>query len=187
MDSARDTLASAPDGELRQRAGAITLLALDVDGVLTDGTVYYGADGEALKAFNIMDGLGLRLLTRCGIATAIISARTSAPLTRRAADLGITHVYTERQDKRAAWDELLAATNTSASAAAYVGDDLIDLPVLKRAGLAVAVANGHPAVRRCAHYVTAHGGGQGAVREIAELLLLAQNQLDAVIADYAGR
>ena len=168
-------------------AGYPPYLFLDVDGVLTDGTVYYGADGETLKAFNIMDGLGLRLLARCGIATAIISARSSAPLTRRAADLGINHVYTDRQDKRAAWDELLATTGTPAGASAYVGDDLIDLPLLKRAGLAVAVANGHPSVCRCAHYVTTRSGGQGAVREIAELLLLAQNQLDAVIADYAGR
>lgn len=187
MDSPCDSLASPPDGDLQRRAGAITLLALDVDGVLTDGTVYYGADGETLKAFNIMDGLGLRLLARCGIATAIISARTSAPLTRRAADLGIHHVYTDRQDKRAAWDELLAATATPASAAAYVGDDLIDLPVLGRAGLAVAVANAHPAVCRAGHYVTARNGGQGAVREIAELVLLAQNRLDTVIDDYAGR
>ncbi|MDN3517380.1 HAD hydrolase family protein [Aquisalimonas lutea] len=186
-ETADDSLVAVPAGELRRRAAGVALLVLDVDGVLTDGTIYYGADGETLKAFNIMDGLGLRLLARSGIATAIISARTSPPLLRRAEDLGIDHVYTGRHDKEAAWDELLADTGTGPEAAAFVGDDLIDLGLLRRAGLAVAVCNGHPAVRQRAHYVTLRSGGHGAVREVAELLLASRGALEPLIRDHAAR
>lgn len=183
---AHRSLAPALDDTLRERAAGIGLLALDVDGVLTDGTVYYGADGETLKAFNIMDGLGLRLLERAGIHTAIISARQSAPLQRRADDLGIGFTYFGEHDKPAAWAALLERTGLSPAQAAFAGDDLIDLGVLRRAGLAFAVANAHPAVQATAHYVTARAGGHGAVREMAELLLAARGALDGMIADYAS-
>ncbi|WP_290652709.1 HAD-IIIA family hydrolase [Aquisalimonas sp.] len=186
MARARANLAPAMDAPLRARAGAIALLALDVDGVLTDGTIYYGAEGEVVKAFNIMDGLGVRLLERAGIRTAIISARESPPLRRRAVDLGIELTYFGRHDKVAAWETLLARTGIAAAHAAFVGDDLIDLGVLARAGLAVAVSNAHPAVCEQAHYVTVCPGGKGAVREIAELLLAARGALDGVIQEYAA-
>lgn len=180
------SLAPEMDDALRERASGIALLALDVDGVLTDGTVYYSAEGETLKAFNIMDGLGLRMLERAGIRTAIISARDSAPLQRRAEDLGIGFTYFGRHDKPAAWASLLERTGLTPAQAAFAGDDLIDLGVLGQAGLAFAVANAHPAVRATAHYVTARTGGQGAVREMAELLLAARGELHGMIADYAS-
>lgn len=187
MKPADESLVAAPEGPLRRRAAGVSLLVMDVDGVLTDGTVYYGADGEILKAFNIMDGLGLRLLAQAGIATAIISARTSPPLLRRAEDLGVDHIYTGRHDKETAWNQLLADSGTGPEAAAFVGDDLIDLGLLHRAGLAVAVANGHPAVQQRAHYVTLRSGGHGAVREVAELLLASRGALEPLIRDYAAR
>ena len=187
MTADSDSLAPEPTGELREQAAAIRLLVLDVDGVLTDGTVYYGEHGESLKAFSILDGLGLRLLREAGLATAIISARDSAPLRRRARDLAIDHVYLGRDDKAAAWDELLAHAKVSPTEAAFVGDDLIDLGLLARAGFAVAVANAHPAVQRRAHYVTQQRGGAGAVREVADLLLSARGTLQEAIARYASR
>ena len=178
----------APDlpTSLGRRAAAIRLLALDVDGVLTDGTVYYDGDGESVKAFNIMDGLGIRLLERAGIRTAIISARDSAPLRRRAADLGIDLTWFGEHDKVRAWTTLLDNQGLDAEQAAFMGDDLIDLGVLARAGLALAPANGHPAVRERAHYVATREGGHGAVREVAEMLLAAQGSLDDIIASYAA-
>ncbi len=187
MSGMRDSLAPEPDKELRQRAAGIRLLALDVDGVLTDGTIYYGEQGETLKAFNILDGLGLRLLREAGVATAIISARDSAPLRRRASDLAIDHLFLGQDDKRSAWDELLHRAGVSAEATAFVGDDLIDLPLLSRAGLSIAVANGHPAVQRRCHYVTRRHGGAGAVREVADLILGARGALAEVIEQYASR
>ena len=187
MSTGSDSLAPEPAGELRERAVAVRLLALDVDGVLTDGTVYYSEHGETLKAFNILDGLGLRLLREAGITTAIISARDSAPLRRRAGDLAIDHVFLGCDDKATAWDELLTRTGLSPTQTAFVGDDLIDLALLGRAGFAVAVANAHPAVQRRAHYVTRQRGGAGAVREVADLLLSARGALQEAIARYASR
>ena len=187
MSAGGDSLAPEPVGELRERAAAVRVLALDVDGVLTDGTVFYGEHGETLKAFNILDGLGLRLLREAGLATAIISARDSPPLRRRASDLAIDHVFLGCDDKAAAWDELLARTGLPSTEAAFVGDDLIDLALLARAGFAVAVANAHPAVQRRAHYVTRQRGGAGAVREVADLLLSARGILQEAIARYASR
>ncbi len=172
-------------GPVAQRAAAVRLLALDVDGVLTDGTVWYGADGEALKGFHTLDGLGLRLLERGGVTTALISARESPPLRTRARDLAIPHVLIGRSDKVAAWEELLATTGIPAAEAAFMGDDLIDLGVLARAGLALAVPDAHPAVHAAAHWVTNRAGGHGAVREAAELLLAARGSLDGLIAAHA--
>jgi 3-deoxy-D-manno-octulosonate 8-phosphate phosphatase (KDO 8-P phosphatase) len=157
-----------------ERARAIRLAIFDVDGVMTDGTVYMGAQGEAFKAFNILDGHGLKMLKSSGIATAIISGRNSEAVARRAAELEIAHVVQGSQDKSADFDKLLASLGVQAGACAYVGDDLPDLPVMRRCGFAVAVANAHDTVKSQAHYVTRASGGHGAVREFCDLVLQAQ-------------
>jgi 3-deoxy-D-manno-octulosonate 8-phosphate phosphatase (KDO 8-P phosphatase) len=168
--------------EALERARAVRLAIFDVDGVLTDGTLYIGAQGEAFKAFNILDGHGVKMLQAAGIATAIISGRSSEAVSRRAAELGIAHVVQGSSDKVAALDELIAALGLEASACAFVGDDLPDLAAMRRCGFAVAVANAVDAVKAAAHYVTRASGGRGAVREFCELVLRAQGQLDRVSA-----
>lgn len=168
--------------EALERARAVRLAIFDVDGVLTDGTLYIGAQGEAFKAFNILDGHGVKMLQAAGIATAIISGRSSEAVSRRAAELGIAHVVQGSSDKLAALDELIAALGLEASACAFVGDDLPDLPAMRRCGFAVAVANAVDAVKAAAHHVTRASGGRGAVREFCELVLRAQGQLDRVSA-----
>src|SRR5262249_28652282 len=145
-----------------------------VDGVLTDGTLYIGAEGEAFKAFNILDGHGIKMLQAAGIDTAILSGRESRAVVRRAEELSIRHVIQGAGDKLAAFDGLLASAGVSAPACAFVGDDLPDLPVLRQCGFAVAVANAVDEVRAAAHYVTKAPGGRGAVREFSDLVLRAQ-------------
>ncbi len=173
-------------GELLARRAAIKLLVLDVDGVLTDGGLYYGEHGEALKRFHVRDGLGLRMLRDAGIEIAVMSARESAPLTRRLADLGIRHGLTGCRDKGAALDQLIAELGLVRDQVAYVGDDLLDLPALAGAGLAITVADGHPLVKEAADWVTRTPGGQGAVREIADALLDSQGGLDRACARLLG-
>ena len=154
-----------------ERASRIRLLVLDVDGVLTDGRLYLSAAGEELKVFHVRDGSGLVAAQRAGIAVAIISGRDSAAVTRRAAELGIRHVRQGVSDKGAELDRLLAELGVAAEHAACVGDDTPDLPMLRRAGLAVAVADAHPALREAAHWTTPSNGGLGAVRDVCDLLL----------------
>ena len=166
------------------RAAQVKMMIFDVDGVLTDGGLMFGPDGEALKRFNVLDGLGIKLLQQAGIITAIISARTSAIVSRRASDLGITHVYQGVHNKNVAFAALLADTNLTAEVCGFIGDDIIDLPILSRAGLAVSVPNGHPEVRARVHYVTQAGGGYGAVREVGDLILRAQGKYEAALAPY---
>ena len=163
--------------DVEARARAVRLAIFDVDGVMTDGTLYIGPQGEAFKAFNILDGHGVKMLQSAGIATAIISGRASEAVQRRAAELAIAHVVQGAADKLAAFHALLAKLGLEPSACAFVGDDLPDLPVMKSCGLAVAVANAVDAVKSCAHYVTRVPGGRGAVREFCELVLRAQGQL----------
>lgn len=162
--------------DLAERARRVRLAIFDVDGVLTDGTVYMGPDGEAFKAFNILDGLGIKRLQQGGVATAIISGRDSAAVTRRARELGIGHVYQGVEDKVARFGTLCATVGIAPEACAFVGDDLPDLPVMECCGLAVAVANAVDAVKARAHYVTVAHGGRGAVREFCELVLSAQGR-----------
>ena len=160
-----------------ERARGLRLAIFDVDGVMTDGTLYIGAAGEAFKAFNILDGHGVKMLQHAGIATAIISGRDSAAVTHRAKELGIGHVCQGISDKVAAFEALARKVGVTAEQCAFVGDDLPDLPVMRRCGLAVAVCNAVDAVKRCAHYVTRAHGGRGAVREFCEMLLEARGQL----------
>jgi len=169
--------------DIQARARAVRLAIFDVDGVLTDGTLWIGAKGEAFKAFNILDGHGVKMLQGAGVDTAILSGRESEAVVRRADELGIHRVVQGARDKLAAFEKLLAESGVAADACAFVGDDLPDLPVLRRCGFAVAVANAVEEVKAACHYVTKASGGRGAVREFCELVLRAQGQLAAASAD----
>ncbi|QJR09033.1 3-deoxy-D-manno-octulosonate 8-phosphate phosphatase KdsC [Usitatibacter rugosus] len=163
-----------------KRASAIKLAVFDVDGVLTDGTIYMGPSGEMLKAFNILDGHGLKLLHEDGIATAILSGRKSAMVATRAKELGLGAVHQGVADKVKRLATILRAHKSDLASCAYMGDDLPDLEVMRRVGLAVAPANGVLAVRKQAHLVTKSRGGEGAVREFCERLLEARGRTDLV-------
>ena len=164
--------------ERRTEPSAIELLVLDVDGVLTDGRLYYSARGEVLKVFDVKDGYGIKRLMKAGIAVAIISGRRSAMVTRRARDLGIKHVFQGDSDKLPIFERLRKRLKVAASACAIVGDDLPDIPVMRAAGLAFAVADAHPAAIHAADMVTPLGGGRGAVRSICDLLVAARQNAD---------
>jgi 3-deoxy-D-manno-octulosonate 8-phosphate phosphatase (KDO 8-P phosphatase) len=167
---------SSESDAVAARARAVRLAVFDVDGVMTDGTLYIAAQGEAFKAFNILDGHGVKMLQSAGVETAILSGRSSEAVTRRAAELGIRHVVQGSQDKVASFEQMRARLGLEASACAFVGDDIPDLAVMRLCGFAVAVANASEAVKSAAHYVTrAHGGG-GAVREFCDLVLRAQGK-----------
>ncbi len=155
-------------------AQGIRVVVLDVDGVLTDGTLDYTAAGETHKRFFARDGLGIRLLLDAGLEVAVLSARTGAPLARRLADLGVTEVMTGRRDKRAALEELLLRRSFTQAEVCFVGDDLLDVPALEWVGLGVAVGDAHPSALQVARVVTRAEGGRGAVREVADLLLEAK-------------
>lgn len=161
-----------------RRAAAVRLLVLDVDGVLTDGRLYFDADGEAFKVFDVRDGHGIKLLREAGIEVAILSARRSPIVERRARELGIAQVIQGAADKGAALAGLLRALQVSPDQCAYVGDDWPDLPALAQAGFAATVADAVPEVRRAAHWASSAAGGRGAVRELAEFILRAQGRLD---------
>lgn len=161
-----------------KRAAEIRLLILDVDGVLSDGLIYMGNQGEELKAFNVRDGYGIRCLLTSGIEVAIITGRKGKMITSRCETLGISHLYEGQSDKLQAFHSLLDKLALSPQQVAYIGDDLIDWPVMAKTGLSVAVADAHPLLLPRAHYVTHINGGRGAVREVCDLLLLAQGKLD---------
>jgi 3-deoxy-D-manno-octulosonate 8-phosphate phosphatase (KDO 8-P phosphatase) len=170
--------------EHMQRAARVKVMIFDVDGVLTDGSLTYGPDGEATKTFFVLDGLGIQLLQKTGVQTAIISARQSPIVVTRARDLGIGHVYQGIHDKRVAFAQLLEATGVSAEQCGYIGDDVIDLPLLTKVGFAVTVPSGHPEVQHRAHYVTRAAGGRGAVREVCDMLMRAQGNYEKALAPY---
>lgn len=157
-------------------AAAIRLLVLDVDGVLTDGRLYFGARGEILKVFHVRDGHGIKQLQAAGVEIAVISGRSAGAVVRRCRDLGIRHVIQGADDKLAAFRRLCARLGVSAPQCACVGDDLPDVPVMLAAGLSFAVADAHPAARRVAHHVTSLAGGYGAVREVCDRLLAARTR-----------
>jgi len=157
--------------QLVERAAKIRLLLLDVDGVLTDGSIVYSDDGTEIKRFHVRDGSGLKFWQENGNRVAILSGRASLAVERRANELGIETVLQGRSDKRPAWDELLTRTGCRPEEVCSIGDDLADVPVLLRSGLAVAVADACVEVCDVAHYVTAKPGGHGAVREAIEWLM----------------
>jgi 3-deoxy-D-manno-octulosonate 8-phosphate phosphatase (KDO 8-P phosphatase) len=162
----------------------VRLLVLDVDGVLTDGRLYYADDGVELKTFNIQDGLGIRMLRASGVTVGIISGRRSRALELRAENLGVQHVFQGANDKLAAFEELLRVLSLSAQAAAALGDDLPDLPILRRCELAACVPEAPALVQEHVHYVTQRSGGQGAVREVCEMIMSAQGTLSAGLHEF---
>jgi len=153
------------------QSGQIRLLVLDVDGVLTDGRLHFGPEGESLKVFHVRDGHGIKQLSRAGVTVALISGRNSPMVTSRAQELGIAHVMQGVEDKAAAFDQLCATLQLAPAATACVGDDLPDVPLMRRVALAFAVRDAHPEARRAAHIVTELPGGAGAVREVCDYLL----------------
>ncbi|MDE1715159.1 KdsC family phosphatase [Chromobacterium amazonense] len=169
---------------IAEQARKVKLLIMDVDGVMTDGRIYYNAQGEESKSFYVQDGLGLRLLSRTGVQLAIISGRADRCVEHRARALKIDHYYGGVHDKKVALADLLQKTGFKADECAFIGDDLIDLPILTRVGLAVAVPEAPPQVRQHCHYVTGNPGGHGAVRELVELIMQAQGTFDAIVEEY---
>ena len=170
--------------ELMQRGKNIKLAVFDVDGVLTDGRLYFLEDGSEFKTFNTLDGQGIKMLINSGVVTAIISGRKTPVVERRAKNLGIAHLYQGREDKLVVLDGLLQQLQLSYDQVAYLGDDLPDLPVIRRVGLGMAVANAASFVRQHAHGTTQAKGGEGAAREFCELILSAQGNLEAAHAAY---
>jgi 3-deoxy-D-manno-octulosonate 8-phosphate phosphatase (KDO 8-P phosphatase) len=168
---------------VEHRASRIKLLLMDCDGVLTDGRIWI-VDGDDQKAFNTRDGLGLELLHRAGLSSGIISGRESSALQQRAEALGVLFIYQAVENKVASFDHILAKAALEPSEVAYIGDDLNDIPLLRRAELAVAVANATEETKHHAHYVTHAAGGDGAVRETIELILKAQNRWDDLVKRY---
>jgi 3-deoxy-D-manno-octulosonate 8-phosphate phosphatase (KDO 8-P phosphatase) len=169
---------------LAQRIQAIKLVAFDVDGILTDGGLYLTDAGEEFKRFNSLDGHGLKMLKASGVELAIITGRTSRCVELRTKNLGITHLYQGIENKWEAMQTLLAKLNLAPEAAAYMGDDVVDLPVMRRVGLSITVPNSPQLVRDHAHYLTQREGGHGAVRETCELIMSAQGTLDRQLAPY---
>ncbi len=170
--------------EVWGRARGIRLLILDVDGVLTDGRLYFDARGETLKVFHVRDGHGIKIAQRGGIEVALVSGRRSDAAFHRARELGITRFYEGVRDKVAILEELLAALNLAPPQVAAVGDELVDLPLFYRVGLAVAVADAAPEVAARAHWVTSLPGGRGAVREVCDLLLKAQGRWEELLRPW---
>jgi 3-deoxy-D-manno-octulosonate 8-phosphate phosphatase (KDO 8-P phosphatase) len=172
------------DSAIVDRARDVRLLLLDVDGVLTDGGLRYDDGGSEAKTFHVHDGHGLKMLQGQGVPVGIITSRESPLVARRAIELGIEHLYQGSNDKRETYSGILQQLELDVSAVAYVGDDVIDLPVMTGVGLAIAVADAHPEVRARAHWVTSTNGGRGAVREVCDLLLAAQGRLEAALRSY---
>ncbi|MDO8701245.1 MAG: HAD family hydrolase [Undibacterium sp.] len=167
-----------------KKAALVKLMVFDVDGILTDGSLHFGPEGEALKTFNVLDGQGIKLLQEAGVITAIISARQSPIVAKRAADLGITHLMQGIHDKKEAFLELIAVLSVAPEHCGFIGDDVIDLPVLSRVGFAASVPNGHAEVRSRVDYVTQASGGNGAAREICDFILQAQGKYDLVLTRF---
>jgi 3-deoxy-D-manno-octulosonate 8-phosphate phosphatase (KDO 8-P phosphatase) len=173
--------------ELDRKARALSFLLLDVDGVLTDGRLHVGVDGELFKSFHVRDGLAVRLAQAAGLRVGILSARSSEIVARRAAEVGITEIVQGEEDKGAAFEALRARLGLEPAAIAFVGDDLQDLAALGRAGLSAAPADAVEAVRSAVDYVTGARGGDGCVRELVERLLTARGAWPAVLARFAPR
>lgn len=171
---------------LESRVAGIRMLALDVDGVLTDGSIFMDNAGQEYKAFYVRDGHGLKLLQRAGIQIALITGRSSGVVEARARELGITYVYQGALDKRLPFLELKKSTGLADREIAYMGDDVVDLPILAQAGLAAAPADAHETVLERVHFVSRHAGGRGAVREFCDLLLKGQGRMGELMVQYVS-
>ena len=170
--------------DILARAAQIKLLIFDVDGVLTDGRLIFGDDGQEYKAFHSRDGHGMKMLQSSGVAVGIITGRTSKVVEHRMANLGIEHVYQGKLEKLPAFEELIAKLGLTAEQVAYMGDDVVDLPIMLRVGLAVATNDAHALVSKHAHWQAPRNGGQGAARDLCELIMEAQGTLDAAMQHY---
>ncbi|RRQ21226.1 3-deoxy-manno-octulosonate-8-phosphatase KdsC [Thiohalobacter thiocyanaticus] len=170
--------------DIIEKAANIKLVIFDVDGVLTDGSLFYGDDGQEYKAFNSRDGHGIKMLKKYDVEIGIITGRTSQVVEHRVRNLGITHVYQGQLDKLPAFEELIARLDVNPEQCAYVGDDVVDLPIMSRVGLAIAVQDAHPFVKKHAHWITPSGGGRGAARDVCELLIEARGKLEQELESY---
>lgn len=170
--------------DVLQKAARIKLVIFDVDGVLTDSSLFIGDDGQEYKAFNSKDGHGMRMLQDSGVDIAIITGRVSNVVEHRVKELGIKYVYQGKRQKLPAYEELLQEVKLDHDEIAYVGDDVVDLPVMTKVGLAICVQDAHPLVKRHSHWITDRAGGRGAARDVCELILEAQGKLDALLASY---
>lgn len=169
---------------LREQAKKIRCVICDVDGVLTDGLIYLDNHGNELKAFNIQDGLGLKLLMAAGIEVAVITTSRNAVIDHRMQQLGIQHYFKGQFDKRSAYEQLKAKLGFNDDVFAYIGDDLPDIPIIRQVGLGIAVANAMAQVKKFATWHTQASGGRGAVREVCDFILNAQNKQDKALGDY---
>lgn len=170
--------------DILEKAAQIRLVIFDVDGVLTDGSLYLGDDGQEYKAFNSLDGHGMVMLQHSDVEIGIITGRSSEVVRIRMQSLGIDHLYQGQRDKRPAYAELKQKLGLDDSQIAYVGDDIVDLPVMKRVGLAIAVQDAHAFTKQHAHWITASPGGHGAAREVCELIMEAQGKLESALESY---
>jgi 3-deoxy-D-manno-octulosonate 8-phosphate phosphatase (KDO 8-P phosphatase) len=170
--------------DILAKAARIRLVVFDVDGVLTDGSLYLGDDGQEYKAFHSRDGHGMAMLKEAGVHIGIITGRTSQVVVHRMASLGVEHVYQGQRDKLPAFEHLLAKLAVSSDEVSFVGDDVVDLPIMTRVGLAIAVADAHPLVMRHAHWRTPNPGGRGAARDVCELILEARGELEGFLRRY---
>lgn len=167
-----------------QKARKIRLLLLDVDGVLTDGTIFYNEKGLEIKRFFVQDGQGIRWLQRSGIEVGFLSGRCAQAVEMRAKELDISFIFQGINNKVEVFKEVIKQTNLHPDQVSFVGDDFIDLPLLKKVGLSISVINGHPLVQKEVDYVTRAAGGYGAVREVSELIIRAQDKWDPILKDY---
>ncbi|VAW61027.1 3-deoxy-D-manno-octulosonate 8-phosphate phosphatase [hydrothermal vent metagenome] len=173
--------------DILEKAAAIKLVIFDIDGVLTTGALFIGDDGQEYKAFNSKDGHGLRMLQDAGVEVAILTGRQSSVVSHRAKDLGISRIYQGKRQKLPAYEEILKETGLKHEDVAYVGDDVVDLPVMSKVGLAICVQDAHPFVKKHSHWITEHNGGCGAGREVCELILDAQGKLQVMLESYISR
>lgn len=171
---------------VEERAKNIKLLILDVDGVMTDGRIIYDNFADEFKVFDVQDGFGLVLWHRAGFKSAIITAKKTKIVKRRAKECGITKVFQNARDKKAVYDVVLKTFKITDEEICFIGDDLLDIPIMKRAGLAVAVPYSRDEVKAFAHYITRTQGGRGAVREVIELILKSQGKWEAITQRYSG-
>jgi 3-deoxy-D-manno-octulosonate 8-phosphate phosphatase (KDO 8-P phosphatase) len=182
--SESNDLKSQQSRSVEERAKAIKVLVLDVDGVMTDGSLMIGDDGQEYKSFHSLDGLGMKLLKASGVQMAIITGRTSKVVVTRAENTGIEHFYQGVENKLDAFNTLVAKLGLAPEEFAFMGDDVVDLPPMRRCGLAIAVPAATPLIKEYAHYITTNRAGFGAVREVCELIMHAQGTYDAQMAQY---
>ena len=170
--------------DIQGKAQEIKLVVFDVDGVLTDGSLYLGDDGQEYKAFNSRDGHGMKMLQQSGVIIGIITGRTSEVVRIRMESLGVEHVYQGKLEKLPAFEELRDKLGLRDEQVAYVGDDVVDLPIMRRVGLAIAVNDAHPLVKQHSHWQTPNAGGRGAGRDVCEMIMEAQGTLNPALEHY---